>query len=63
MANEAIKRAAKRRGVHLWQVANSLGMADSAFSRKLRYELTEAEKRQIIGIINDIAGGEESAAN
>ena len=63
MANECIKRAAKGRKVHLWQVANMLGMADSAFSRKLRYELSEDEQRMIIGIINDIAGGEDNAEN
>lgn len=63
MANEGIRRAAKGRNVHLWQVANKLGMADSAFSRKLRYELSEDEQRTIIGIINDIAGGEDNAEN
>lgn len=63
MANEGIRRAAKGRNVHLWQVANKLGMADSAFSRNLRYELSEDEQRTIIGIINDIAGGEDNAEN
>ena len=63
MANEGIKREAKRRGVHLWQIADKLCMADSALSRRLRYELSEEERLKIFGIINEIAGGERIAEN
>lgn len=63
MANECIKQAAKGHGVHLWQIANRMGMADSAFSRKLRYELPADEQSSIIGIINELAGGDHDAAD
>ena len=55
MANVAIRQAAKNNGVRLWQVAEALGMQDSAFSRKLRHELPEAEQQKIINIIHHLA--------
>ena len=37
--NEDIKAYAKIHKVKLWQVADALGITDTQFSRKLRYEL------------------------
>ena len=54
MANEKIRTAAARNGVHLWQVADALGIVDSTFSRKLRKELPEEEQQRIISIITSI---------
>jgi hypothetical protein len=51
MCNEEIREAAKRAGVHLWQVADACGVNDGNFSRKLRKELPQDEKQTILGII------------
>ena len=53
--NQKIREYAKEKGVKLWQVADELKIADGQLSRKLRYELSEAETDQIIEIIDLIA--------
>ena len=53
--NTDIRPLARRKGVYLWQIADALGMADSAFSRKLRKELTGEQKAQILAIIDRLA--------
>lgn len=53
--NEEIKIAAKNARVYLWEVAEQLGIGNSAFSVKLRYELSPEEKEKILGIIDDIS--------
>jgi hypothetical protein len=54
MANGDIKLEAKRAKVNLWEVAEKLELSDSSFSRKLRWELTEAEKEEIRKIISEL---------
>jgi hypothetical protein len=54
--NEAIRTAAEKHGVKLWQIADALGMNDGNFSRKLRHELPPEETERIIAIIARIAG-------
>ena len=54
MSNIEIRRKAKENGVHLWRIADALGITDGNFSRKLRKELSEAEKEQIFKIIYDL---------
>lgn len=51
MTNKDVREAAKTSGVLLWQIADALGIADATFSRKLRKELSEAEKAKIFDII------------
>lgn len=53
--NTKVREAAKAAGICLWQVAEVLGMQESAFSRKLRYELPTQEVEQILGIIDQLA--------
>ena len=53
-ANEEIRLAAKDANVCLWQIADALGIADHTFSRKLRKELNEEKKKEILDIINRI---------
>jgi hypothetical protein len=55
MANAAIRESARLHGVKLWQIADAIGMWDTAFSRKLRHELPEQEQRKIMEIIQQIA--------
>lgn len=51
MCNQEIREAAKKSGVKLWQVADRVGMNDSNFSRKLRKELPDNERKEILNII------------
>ena len=52
--NRDIRRAAAFSGVCLWQIADSLGITDANFSRKLRRELPADEKEKIMQIIKNI---------
>ena len=54
MCNQEIREAAKKSGVKLWQVADCIGMNDSNFSRKLRKELPNNERKEILDIIASI---------
>lgn len=53
--NKAIRSAAKAAGVLHWEIAEKLGMQDSAFSRKLRRELPTEEQEKILGVIDALA--------
>lgn len=55
MENMEIRIAARRRGVFLWRVAAELGYSESGFSRKLRRELPEDERREVLAIIDRLA--------
>lgn len=54
MKNKDIKQKAKLAGVKLWRIADALGLQDTSFSRKLRYELADTEKAEIFDIIDNI---------
>lgn len=58
MKNKDIRAYASKKGVYLWQIAESLGIADSNFSRKLRKELPEEIKKKIFKIIDELAAEE-----
>jgi len=51
--NQDIRDLAKQHGVHLWQIADCLGITDSALSKRLRYELSNEEKEEICQIIKN----------
>lgn len=53
--NEDIKAYARLNKVKLWQIADALGITDTQFSRKLRYELEPDMKRKIMKLIDQIA--------
>lgn len=55
MNNKDIRNAAGGYGIRLWQVAEALGMNESAFSRKLRNELPQEEKEKILAVIQKLA--------
>lgn len=40
--------------MHLWEVAEALGMQDSNFSRELRHECTDERIELIVSKINEI---------
>lgn len=59
MRNETVRTAAKNAGVHLWEVAEEIGMCPETFSRKLRHELSEAEREMVLSVIRKISEGRE----
>ena len=62
MCNKEIREAAKKAGVHLWQVAEACGINDGNFSRKLRQELPQEEKEKILEIIDRLAREKQGVA-
>lgn len=54
MVNTEIKDMAKKYNVKLWQIADELSITDTLFSKKLRKELSNEEKKKIISIIKKI---------
>ena len=55
IANKDIKDKAKEAGVFHWEIADRLHIQDSAFSRKLRRELSPLEKAEILDVIDTLA--------
>ena len=60
--NNEIKTAAKEKGVFYYEIADRLGIVDSALSRKLRRELPAEEKQRIFSLIDEIAAEKEKTA-
>ena len=55
MANEFVRKEAREKGVHLWEIAAELGISDVAFSKQLRFEFDRRKVDRIVGIIDDVA--------
>lgn len=55
VANHELKVYAFEKGVKLWQVAEKFGIYDSNFSRKLRKELSEEDKKRFKQYVDEIA--------
>lgn len=55
MCNKEIRDRAKQANVKLWQIADELRMNDYNLSRKLRHELPEEKKAEILTIIERLA--------
>ena len=50
-ANEEIRNKIKAAGLFLWQVADTMGIQDSNFSRMLRKELCERDRLRVLSAI------------
>lgn len=61
MCNQEIRESAKCAGIRLWQVAEAYGINDGNFSRKLRRDLPEDEKKKILAIIDRLAQEKQEA--
>ena len=61
MCNKEIRNAAQSAGVRLWEVAAAYGINDGNFSRKLRQELPQEEKKKILAIIDRLAQEKQEA--
>ena len=55
MFNKEVRTYAKEKGIYLWEIAEALHITDGNFSRRLRKELPEAQKQEIIRIIDKLA--------
>lgn len=54
MNNKDIREEIKKSKLFQWQVAETIGINESAFSRKLRYELPKEEKQKIFSVIQSL---------
>lgn len=55
MRNREIKEYIKSKNIPMWMVAEKLGIADSSFSRMLRYEISEKKKFEIKAIADELS--------
>lgn len=55
VTNIVIRRQARALGVPLWQIAKCLGIGEATMTRRLRNELSENEKAEILEIISSLA--------
>lgn len=55
MRNKEIRDYIKSKGIPMWRVAERLGIADSNFSRMLRYEISDDKKKEIMHIADELA--------
>lgn len=60
MNNLRIRQAIAQGRIKYWEIAEALGISDSAFSRKLRKELPDEEQERILAIIMRIKEGAAS---
>lgn len=53
--NKDVREYAKRHGVYLYELAESVGLSDGNFTRRLRRELTSSEKDTLFRNVDRIA--------
>lgn len=61
LANTDVRKTAKEKGVRLWEIAEYLKISDPTMTRKLRKELPDTEKAEILKIIDALAAGRKLA--
>ena len=47
MTGSEVRTLIKNSGVHQWQIADEIGLAESTFSRRMRYTFTDEEVSRI----------------
>lgn len=52
--NADIREYAKSKSVMLWQIADVLGCSEPTMTRKMRYELSDDEKKKMRSVIDGI---------
>lgn len=55
MANTDIRQYAKEHGVKLWQCAAAIGISEPTMTRRLRTELPEPAKQELLSIIDKLS--------
>ena len=61
MKNEEIREKMRKKRIYSYEVAEAMGLSESAFSRKLRKELPQDEKDKILEAIQRLVNYEEDA--
>lgn len=61
MKNLELRKAAKAAGIPLWRIADAIGVSEPTMTRKLRHELPENEKKQLLNLIKQLAREGENA--
>ena len=61
MKNLELRKAAKAAGIPLWRIADAIGVVEATMTRKLRHELPENEKKQLLNLIKQLAREGENA--
>ncbi len=61
MKNLELRKAAKAAGIPLWRIADAIGVGEATMTRKLRHELPENEKKQLLNLIKQLAREGENA--
>ena len=62
-ANAEIRKTAQEMGVRLWEIAEKMGRSYSWITQKIRIELSEKEKNEMLAVIDAIAKERENAEN
>lgn len=63
MYNRDVRAAAKDAGVRLYELAHEIGITDGNLSRRLRWELSETEKADLIEKIQAVAARKEALSD
>ena len=62
LANQTIRKYARDKGVCLWEVADYLEISEPSMTRKLRKELSNTERDNILSIIDKVAENKSNTA-
>jgi hypothetical protein len=54
LANSDVRAEMKRTGVTQWQIADVIGVCEMTITRKLRHEMDNAEKAEMLAVIEQI---------
>lgn len=63
MANVEIRIRLAATGIKQYEVAAELGMAEGSLSRKLRFELSDEERVQILAAIDRLSAKKQPSSN
>lgn len=55
LANTEFRQEMKRLGVPMWALADKQGLCELTVSRKLRHELPDEEKAELLELVHQIA--------
>lgn len=59
MPNSEIRTIIKRNRLFHYEIADALGISESAFSKWMRSEMDDCKKQKVIQAIGNIIGGEK----
>ena len=63
MTKAELKRLTADAGLHLWQIAEKLGITDSTLSRKLRRPLSETDTAKVLAAIEQLTAEQATQTN